>query len=189
MIAAVLLLAHGCVVTFFGTAAFGPLLSDLLQLSLGGLVLLACFRASVRSEGLACSVWRLASVAYVLWLLAQGLSVFIDVTHGIDMSHGTFVASWVSNMLFCFWFAPMAMAMFLDPEQEDGPLASLVSLDFVQGPLVCIAAYLYFFYLPKSENPGELAHSVWAPYFVGYGFVVAAFILRATVTPSRHCRA
>jgi diguanylate cyclase (GGDEF)-like protein len=179
MVAAVLLLAHVCVVTFFGTAAIEPLLSDLFQLGLGVLVLLACSRASVRSEGLARSVWRLASVAYALWLIAQSLGVFID------LFPGAVAALWISNMLFCFWFAPMAMAMFLDPEHEAAHVDSLVALDFVQGTLVCIAAYLYFFYLPKSENPGELAHSVWAPYFIGYGFVAGAYLLRAGLSRSR----
>jgi diguanylate cyclase (GGDEF)-like protein len=179
MVAAVLLLAHVCLVTFFGTAAFEPLLSDLFQLGLGVLVLLACFRASVRSEGLARSVWRLASVAYVLWLIAQSLGVCID------LFPGAVVALWISNMLFCFWFAPLAMAMFLDPDHEAAHVDSLVALDFVQGTLVCIAAYLYFFYLPKAENPGELAHSVWAPYFVGYGFVAGAYLLRAGLSRSR----
>jgi len=179
MVAAVLLLAHVCVVTFFGNAASAALLSDLLQLGLGVLVLVACFRASVRSEGLARSVWRLASVAYALWLVAQGLGVFID------LFPGSVAALWISNLLFCFWFAPLAMAMFLDPEHEVGRLDSLVALDFVQGTLVCIAAYLYFFYLPKAEAPGELAHSVWAPYFVGYGFVAGAYLLRASLSRSR----
>jgi diguanylate cyclase (GGDEF)-like protein len=51
--------------------------------------------------------------------------------------------------------------------------------------LVCIAAYLYFFYLPKAENPGELAHGVWAPYFAGYGIVAGAFVLRGLTNTSR----
>lgn len=174
----VLLLAHVGVVTAFGTAARGPFLSDLLQLTLGVMVAVACFRASRRSEGLACSVWRLAAVAYVLWLVAQSVGVYND------LFPGSATASWISNMLFCFWFAPMAMAMFLDPEHETGHLDTLVALDFVQGTMVCIAAYLYFFYLPKAESPGELAHAVWAPYFVGYGFVAGAYLLRAALSRS-----
>jgi diguanylate cyclase (GGDEF)-like protein len=175
---AVLLLAHVVVVATFGTAARGPFLSDLLQLTLGGLVTVACTRASRRSEGLARSVWRLAAVAYVLWLVAQSVGVYNDLFPGSS------TASWIANMLFCFWFAPMAMAMFLDPEHEAGHLDTLVALDFVQGTMVCIAAYLYFFYLPKADATGELAHGVWAPYFVGYGFVAGAYLLRAGLSRS-----
>jgi len=180
--AVVLLLLHVGVVAGFGTAARGPFLSDLLQLTLGALVALACFRASRRSEGLACSVWRLTTVAYGLWLVAQAVSLCND------LFPGSATGSWISNLLFCFWFAPMAMAMFLDPEHEAGNLDALVALDFVQGTMVCIAAYLYFFYLPKAESSDELAHGVWAPYFVGYGFVAGAYLLRAALSRSRLAR-
>jgi diguanylate cyclase (GGDEF)-like protein len=90
--------------------------------------------------------------------------------------------------VFCFWFAPLAMALFLDPEHDTGHLDTLTALDFVQGMLVCITAYVYFFYLPKAESPGELAHGVWAPYFAGYGLVAGAFVLRSMVTRSRDVR-
>jgi hypothetical protein len=136
MIAAVvLLLGHVGVIATLGTAARGPFLSDLLQLTLGGLVILACFRAGRRSEGLSRSVWRLAAGAYVLWIVAQSVGVYND------LFPGSATASWIANLLFCFWFAPMAMAMFLDPEHEAGSLDALVALDFVQGTMVCIAAY------------------------------------------------
>ena len=58
----------------------------------------------------------------------------------------------------------------------------------MQAVLVCVAAYLYFFYLPKAESPGELAHAVWTPYFAGYAFVAGAFVLRAAVSRSRDVR-
>jgi diguanylate cyclase (GGDEF)-like protein len=175
-------LAHIAVVTLIGSRARGPLLSDLIQLLLGGLLFYSVVLASRRSEGMALSFWRLTAVAYSLWLVGQSLSVYND------LSPTPFVA-WMNNLLFCFWFVPLAMALFLDPEHEAGHVDALTALDFVQAVLVCVAAYVYFFYLPKSENPGELAHEVWAPYFVGYTFVVAAFILRGAVTPSRDCRA
>jgi diguanylate cyclase (GGDEF)-like protein len=148
-----------------------------IQLTLGAMVIYAIDQASRRSEGLAISFWRLAGVAYMLLLVAQTLSVYNDLSR-------TTVVSWTNNMLYSFWFVPLAMAIFLDPEHEAGKIDTVVSLDFVQGVLVCVAAYLYFFYLPKSAS-GELSHEVWAPYFVGYFFVVGAFILRALITRSR----
>jgi diguanylate cyclase (GGDEF)-like protein len=175
----VLLLVHVGVLTTVGSKTRGPLLSDLLQLALGGLVILACLGANRRSEGLARSVWLLAAAAYLLWSVAQTFSVYND------LFPGSLTVSWIANLLFCFWFAPMAMAMFLDPEHHAAHLDALVALDFVQGTMVCIAAYLYFFYLPKAESPGELAHGVWAPYFVGYGFVAGAYLLRAALSRSR----
>ena len=178
-----LLLAHVAVVATWGTSVPGPILSDAIQLSLGGLVIFSCLSAARRSEGLARSFWRLTGAAYMLWFVAQSLGIYIDFSH----SHGG--AEWMSNLLFCFWFVPLAMAMFLDAEKQSGNLDSLTALDFVQAVLVCVAAYLYFFYLPKSESPAELAHSVWEPYFIGYGFVAAAFVLRALLTTHQVPRA
>jgi diguanylate cyclase (GGDEF)-like protein len=180
--AAFLLLVHIGVVLTFGTVAPGPLLSDLIQLTLGGLVIFACSRASRSAEGMARSVWRLTAAAYVVWFVAQSLGLYSDLS---TSANG---AQWISNLLFCFWFAPLAMALFLGAESEREGLDTVVVLDFVQAILICIAAYLYFFYLPKSESPGELAHSVWAPYFVGYGFVVSAFLLRAAIAHSSAAR-
>jgi diguanylate cyclase (GGDEF)-like protein len=176
--AGVLLLAHVGVVALLGTNPPGPILSDIIQLCLGAVLISGVIDAARRSEGWARSFWRLTASAYSVWLVAQGISIYNDL-------HSSVAAAWVGNLLFCFWFVPLAMAMFLDPENESSHLDVLVALDFVQAVLVCVAAYLYFFYLPKAEIPGEMAHSVWTPYFVGYAFVAGAFILRAVVTRSR----
>lgn len=179
--AALLWLTHIGVIFALGTKAPGPLLSDFIQLALGFVLLASNVEASRRSEGLGRSFWKLASVAWVLWLIAQGLGVYNDVAPSEPVQ-------WLNNLLFCFWFAPLAMALFIDPDREAGNIDPLRALDFVQAVLVCVAAYVYFFYLPKAESPGQLAHEVWAPYFLGYGFVSATFILRAVVTRSRDAR-
>ena len=181
IVTSLLWLAHVGVVAFLGTNGPGPLVSDLIQLTLGSVLIYTVVGASRRSEGMALSFWRLTAVAYTVWFVAQGLSVYNDLVP-------TPAISWTNNLLFSFWFAPLAMAMFLDPDNEAGKLDTLVTLDFVQAVLVCVAAYLYFFYIPKSESPGELAHEVWAPYFIGYSFVASAFVLRGAITHSRDAR-
>jgi diguanylate cyclase (GGDEF)-like protein len=180
-VAGLLWLLHVGVVAVLGTRPPGPFLSDLMQFLLGIVLIVAIIDAARRSEGLARSFWRLTAVAYSLWLIAQGFSVYND------LAASPFV-SWINNLLFCFWFVPLAMAMFLDPEHEAGHLDALIALDFVQAVLVCVAAYLYFFYLPKADATNELAHSVWTPYFAGYAFVAVAFVARAAVTRSRDSR-
>jgi hypothetical protein len=112
--------------------------------------------------------------------VAQGFCVYNHVA-------ASPIVSGIENFLFCFWFAPLAMAIFLDPDNESGELDTLVALDFVQAVLVCVAAYLYFFYIPRSES-GEMAHSVWAPYFAGYGLVALSFILRGAISRTRDAR-
>ncbi len=180
-VSGLLWLAHAGVVVSRGTKAPGPFLSDAIQLTLGIVVIFSAITASRRSEGMARSFWRLTAFAYIVWFVAQGFSVYND--HAASP-----VVSGIENFLFCFWFAPLAMAIFLDPDNDEGKLDTLVALDFVQAVLVCVAAYLYFFYIPKSESPREMAHSVWAPYFGGYGLVVFAFVLRGAIARSRDAR-
>src|SRR5690242_1268157 len=107
-VSAVLWLAHLVVVTGWGTSSRGPLLSDVIQFALGATLIYATVLASRRSEGLARSFWRLATAAYVAWLVAQGLGLY-------NGQAASAVVAWISNLLFCFWFAPLAMALFLDP--------------------------------------------------------------------------
>jgi diguanylate cyclase (GGDEF)-like protein len=179
--AALLWLVHVGVAAVLGTRPPGPLLSDAIQFLLGGLLICILADAGQSAEGMARAFWRLATSAYVLWLIAQGLSLYNDLaTVPIVVPF--------ANLLFSFWFAPLAMALFLDPEHDHGRLDTLMALDFAQGVLVCVAAYLYFFYIPKSESPSELSHTVWIPYFGGYGLVAVAFILRALVSRSRDVR-
>ena len=180
--AGLLWLSHIGVIAVLGTAHAGPVLSDFIQCALGGVLIFVTVEASNRSEGMARSFWRLTALAYMVWFAAQSLSVYNDIEVSAQLG-------WIINLLFCFWFVPLAMAMFLDPENESGHLDTLVVLDFVQAILVCVAAYLYFFYLPKAESPGELAHAVWTPYFIGYALVAFAFVLRAFVTRSRDAKA
>lgn len=174
-------LAHAGVILFLGSNNPGPSLSDAIQLTLAGLLICAIADAARRSEGMARAFWHLGLIAYALFTFAQALSVYNDIA-SVPIIWG------VTKLIFSFWFAPLAMALFLDPEHETGRLDALMALDFVQGVLVCVAAYLYFFYLPKAENPAEMAHSVWAPYFGGYGLVASAFVLRGIITRSRDAR-
>lgn len=180
-VAALLWLCHVGVVATIGTRAPGPLLSDFVQLALGGLLIYTTIDASSRSEGLARSFWRLSTAAYFLWFIAQSLGVYNDVRESQ-------AAYWMANLLFCFWFVPLAMAMVLDPEREAEGLDTLVVLDLAQAVLVCVAAYIYFFYLPKADASGGLSHEVWTPYFAGYGLVAIAFMLRAATSRSRDAR-
>lgn len=182
VVAGLLWLAHAGVIVFLGGRDPGPLLSDSLQAALGAALIYAITRAAERSEGMAISFWRLTAVAYTLLFVAQVLSVYNDFFHRSSIA-------WTNNLLFSFWFVPLAMTMFLDPDSEAGKLDTLVALDFVQAVLVCVAAYVYFFYLPKADSQDGLSHEVWAPYFVGYSFVVVAFLMRALVTRSRDARA
>ncbi|HZR56695.1 MAG TPA: GGDEF domain-containing protein [Terriglobales bacterium] len=178
-IALLLLLAHAMVIFMLGSSHSGPLLSDTIQLSLGCLALVSCMRASRYSDRLGRHFWQLAAVAYSIWVIAQSLGTLGNFIPYPDYVRG------LINLLFCFWFGPIGMALFLDPEHEPRGMDLLLILDFVQGTIFCVAAYLYFFYVPSlSEASTDLAHSVWAPYFFGYALLALAFLLRSFFTTS-----
>jgi diguanylate cyclase (GGDEF)-like protein len=181
-IAGLLWLIHVGVVAVWNVQPPGPVLSDVIQFIVGVVLIAVLLQTSQRSEGLARAFWRLSTAAYALLVFSQGLSVYNDLAVTPHIFPFT-------NFLFSFWFAPLAMALFLDPEHETGRLDAVMALDFVQGVLVCVAAYVYFFYLPKAESPpSELSHTVWGAYFGGYGIVAASFILRSILTRSHDVR-
>ena len=78
-VAGLLWLVHIGVVATLGVKPPGPFLSDLMQSALGVVLIYAVADASRRSEGLARSFWRLTAVAYSLWIVAQGFSVYNDL--------------------------------------------------------------------------------------------------------------
>ncbi len=177
--ACALLLVHAAVLSYFSTRPPGPLLSDFLQFLLGILLVVAISGAAQRSDEVGRYFWRLNSVAFSLWLVAQALAVYSDFFGDSP------ILAWSTNLLFSFWFLPLGMALFLDSDYRTKLFDWLLMLDSLQAGLFCVTAYFFFFYIPSKGNPNfELSHSVWAPYFIGYGILVAAFLLRSAVAHS-----
>ena len=58
IVAGVIWLAHIGVVSVFHGAGRGPLLSDVVQVTLGAMLIYSIVQASERSEGMAISFWR-----------------------------------------------------------------------------------------------------------------------------------
>ena len=127
ILAAAFFLADLAVIVTIGTRGPGPVLSDLLQLTLAAFLVFHCVEASRRSTGLARSFWTLAAASFSVVLVGLGLVAYRDA---FPHSHAV---AWFSNLLFCFWFFPMAMALFLDPEREGEGLDLLIALDFQIG--------------------------------------------------------
>ena len=112
-VAGLLWLAHLGEVVMLGTRPPGPFVSDLIQLTLGLALIYAVISAARRAEGLARSFWRLTALAYALWMVAQILSVY-------NVLYTSLAIAWITNLLFSFWFVPLGMAIFLDPDKEAG---------------------------------------------------------------------
>jgi hypothetical protein len=179
----VLLGLHALVLATLGESRWGAFFSDFIQLILGILVVAASLRAGRGPDRLARWFWQLTAAAFSIWIIAQVLGTYGDLVVVPDF------VRWSINLLFCFWSLPLVMALFLDPEQELKSFDLLLVLDFAQGVIFCVASYLYFFYIPyRTEHGTDLANSVWAPYFMGYGIMTGAFFLRSVLTHSKVVR-
>jgi two-component system cell cycle sensor histidine kinase/response regulator CckA len=181
--AGILVVSHVLVLSFFGITPPGPVLSDLMQLGLGIVCIVASMQAAGRSNEFGRNFWQLAAIAFSLFVIAQSLGTYADAYPGTQF------AEWGANLIFFFWFTPLGMALFLDPESEGRGFDWLVVLDCTQAVLFGVAAYLYFFYLPAPSQSGiELSHAVWAPYFLYSGILTAAFFLRSILSRSKAAR-
>jgi len=180
-VGAALLTFQGLALAVLRENPVAPVLSDTIQLALGCLLVVNSTLIARASVGWYRHFWQLHATSFVFWCVAQGMGVYQDVHAATNFT------LWTSNLLFCFWFVPLAMALFFDSGDREG-FDWLLALDFCQGVLACIAAYLYFFYLPRAEAATDLAHSVWAPYFVGYAIIVSAFLVRSFLSTSFQMR-
>jgi diguanylate cyclase (GGDEF)-like protein len=178
-VGAALFVMQGVVLAGLREGATAAVLSDSIQLALGCLLVVNSILIARSSAGWYRHFWQLHATSFTLWCVAQGIGVYQDV-HGASN-----ITVWASNLLFCFWFVPLAMALFFDSNDRGEGFDWLLALDFCQGVLACVASYLYFFYLPRAEAPTDLAHSVWAPYFVVYAIIVSAFLIRSSLSTSR----
>src|SRR5271168_2660883 len=173
---------HALSLGTLGENRWGAFSSDMVQLILGLMLVGLCWRASRISQNLARNFWLLTAVAFSIWVVAQTAGTYADLFVVPVLVHRAI------NLLFCFWSVPLAMAMFLDPDSEGG-VDLLLILDFSQSIIFCVAAYFFFFYMPRKLDPAaDLSYSVWAPYFTGYGIITGAFLLRALLTHSKVVR-
>src|SRR6516162_10073009 len=106
--ACAVLALHAGDLMVWGTRGPGPTLSDLLQEGMGVLCVVAAYKASRISENFGRFFWGLCVVSFSLFVLAQRLASYdssFRAPHFIE---------WTVNVLFFFWFTPLAMALFLD---------------------------------------------------------------------------
>ena len=176
-IAGLLLAAQAIAIVWLGTSPSGPLVSNLCQLGLGILNTIVALQVARRSGRLGRHVWRLTALAYAVWGIAQALS-----TYGGPLPSE--LRDWLVNLLFCFWFVPIGMALFLDADSEPAEFDWLVAIDCTQAILFWVAAYICFFLIPSHFNTVDgFSRPVMALYFGCYGVLTLGFFLRAFLSP------
>jgi len=178
----ILVVGQALVIATLGRRTLGPLVSDVTQLALGLICILACTEAFRRSRGIARYAWRLLAVAFVVWAVGQTLAVYADVSgdHSPDS---------LADILFFLSVIPFGMLTFLDPDSEPNCFDRLHILDFVQ---VCIfSGSIFLCFSARMWSPGDafrIGHFTWSRNIAFDGFLVVTFVLRAFLTKSKAVR-
>jgi len=173
-----LFLAHVAVILFLGPSWLGGLLSNLIQLGLGILTVVAAWQAARRCRGLGKYFWILASLSYVIWVAAQACGTYSE---SFQPGHGDSLCTF---LFFC-WFVPIGLALTIPQDFQAEGFGWLRSIDAFQVVLFWTAAFL------SSRSSWNSANERSTPvlYFVCYGVLTAAFFLRAWTTNSGVARA
>jgi diguanylate cyclase (GGDEF)-like protein/PAS domain S-box-containing protein len=178
----ILLGGQAVVIVTLGHWTLGPLFSDVTQLALGLICILACTEAFRRSRGIARYAWRLLAVAFVVWVVAQVLAVYVDVS-------GDHSADSLADLLFFLSVIPFGMLTFLDPDREPNSFDRLHILDFVQVGILSVSIFLCF--SPSMWSTGDafrLGHFTWSRNIAFDGLLVVTFVLRSFLTKSKAVR-
>jgi two-component system, cell cycle sensor histidine kinase and response regulator CckA len=165
-----LLAAHAVVLKWLGDAWPGPILSDLVQLCIGILVLLACLQAARRSQVFGRLFWKLAAIALALWCVGQALGAYYGSYLNLPTKN-----LWFVDIFYVAWPAPLVMCLFLDTEEEQEGADWRLLLDFAQVAIVFVLIYFYFSTLSQQGT-------AWSTYRLSVatdGLVTAAFLGRA----------
>lgn len=173
-------LGHIAVLVWVGTGPLGGFLSDLVQLALALVLVAVSLRAAARSGGARRHYWRLVAISYFLLATGQGLTTY-------NFRDPSKVIGW-ATFLFAFWFVPLTMALFLDPESQSEKIEPVILLDFSQGLLFLVAAYFYFVSLHSHTPDYDLASNVRTPYLVYVNLLAAAFLFRSSLAQLRAAR-
>ncbi|HTS24872.1 MAG TPA: GGDEF domain-containing protein [Bryobacteraceae bacterium] len=174
-----LFVAELAVLSFLGRSARGPLVSDLIQLTLGSLCVPACLLAAHRSGSLGRYFWRLMTVTFAVWAAGQIVDTYSEFVQDRSLES-------VAEILFVLSTTPLGMALFLDPDNEPNQFDRIHILDFVQALLFWCAVYLYF--LKAEPGPG-VAFAPWKRSMFYDAVLTGAFFLRAALTNSGVVRA
>src|SRR5215472_14480512 len=178
--------AAALVCHFIALALHSTLASNIIEFVLVVLTAAACFEAANRATGYARRFWRLMSVAFGVYGLGQAMAAYYD-----SVLHATFEQWWPSDILFLFHVAPMALALFLGDDSAESRIYRWQRwLDFLQIGIVTLSAYFFFLYLPLILPHSRASiDALYVEVKAWRGLlIVAAFILRATLTNSKLVR-
>src|ERR1700760_5096043 len=138
-----LLLLHAACIAALGSQEKEPLYSALFLLAEGAACVIACYGAGRRSGPVGRYFWRLVTLSFLIWFLAE--------LAGVLTSPGV-----LDDLLFQFSTLPLGMTLFLEPDHEPARFDPLHWADLIQTLLLWITLYVYF-------TPTGMAPTVYGP--------------------------
>ena len=188
-IPSVVLLAAGqmAVVFSMGTQRPGPTLVGFGDLLFNLLSLLLVIRAARKSAHLARYFWCVAALSFSLFCLAVLCNIYVQLVQPLQS-----VAD-VADIISVFWFCPVSLTLFLEPDFEIRRFDPIHILDFIQVVLLWVVIYFFFLYMPSHESSGSpfqraWVHATWVGSLMYDGAMASVFLLRAAFTNSRVVR-
>ena len=172
---ALMFVANGAVLAIWGHQAPGPVLSSLVQLSLGVISMVAAITASRGAGGVfERRFLRLIAARYLIFIVAQTLATYYELTtHGSWVFEGS-----LADIFFHLEDVPLGIAFFLDPGREGDRSLRPHLLDVAQIGVfwAAVALYVRFLIVDLPVGVGLVAATD--------AFVAGCFYLRAMTSRS-----
>jgi PAS domain S-box-containing protein len=170
---------------FLGEKPPGPVISQALQAVTAFLAGIACLHAGSRSTAFARSFWRLSSLAFLIWTLAQSIGTYHLYIATLQPQAGP-----RGVILYFFSFTPLFAVLFLSPNAKDHDTRWESYLDFLQILIITATFYLLFLHVPwwqlsEAEWVSRRAATVNLRNFL----LSAGFVVRILTARSRQQRA
>ena len=155
-----LLLLHAAMLLVVPHNAYGPLVSNLIQIACPVLAALACISASRRAEKFAKHFWLLFAAGFFVWALAQTVATYYD-----SILHFPLQQPWPSDIVFFLSMSLPFMTLFIDREQGFEWKQWPRVFDLVQVLILMLAVYLFTFDTPDAwrNGWGAIGQLAWIP--------------------------
>jgi PAS domain S-box-containing protein len=129
-----------------GTSTTGSLLANLLEIFACGFAAVMAFAASRRGRGLSRPFWLLIGMGIATWGIANLGWMYYEVVLGSEPPQTSAV-----RFLFGFEDVLIAMALFLDQDEDSPRIDVEALLDFIQIGIVFFFVFAEFYFLPAQR--------------------------------------
>ena len=146
ILAVIIVSLHLLEAATLGTSTTGSLLANLLEIFACGFAAVMAFGASRRGRGLSRPFWLLVGMGIATWGIANLGWMYYEVVLHTEPPQASVV-----RFLFGFQDVLIAMALFLDQDEDSPRIDVEALLDFVQIGIVFFFIFVEFYFLPAHR--------------------------------------